>query len=73
MTDKVSKSNPDWETINARLAEVRMSGLARLQAEAQLARAEFVADALAAMSASVKRAIKQAFDRPYHRPNASIR
>jgi hypothetical protein len=73
MTKKVSKSNPDWETINARLAEVRMSGIARIQAEAQLARAQAIADGLSALSASVKRAVKQVFDRPYHQPNSSIR
>jgi len=73
MTKKVSKSNSDWKLIEDRLAEVRMSGFARMRAEAQLARAEAVADALAALSSSVKRAVKQLFDRPYHRPNPSIR
>ena len=73
MTEKVSKSNPDWEMINARLAEVRMSGLARLQAEAQLARAQAIADTLVVLSTAVKRAVKQIFDRPYSAPNTSIR
>ena len=53
MTKKVSKSNSDWKLIEDRLAEVRMSGFARMRAEAQLARAEAVADALAALSSSV--------------------
>ena len=73
MTNKVSKSNGDWEDINRRLAEVRLSGYERLRAEASLARAEAVAAALAALSATVKRAVKQVFARPYHQPNASIR
>lgn len=73
MTSKVSKSNEDWELVDQRLAEVRMSGHARLKAEAQLYRAQAIADALAALSASVKRAVKQVFDRPYNQPNTSIR
>jgi hypothetical protein len=73
MMNKISKSNDDWETIHARLAEVRMGGHARLRAEAQLARAEAVADALAALNSAVKRALKQAFSRPYHGPSTSIR
>ncbi|HVP09228.1 MAG TPA: hypothetical protein VMT02_06900 [Burkholderiales bacterium] len=73
MTKKISKSNAEWETIEQRLAEVRLSRFERVKAEAQLARAEAVADALAALSASVKRALKHLFERPYHHPNASIR
>lgn len=73
MTKQISKSNDEWETINARLAQVRLSGYERLRAEASLARAEAVADALAALSASVRRAVKQVFARPYHQPNTSIR
>jgi hypothetical protein len=73
MTDKVSKSNADWETINQRLAEVRMGGHQRLRAQAQLARAQAVADTLVVLSATVKRAVKQVFDRPYSQPNTSIR
>jgi hypothetical protein len=73
MTEKVSKSNSEWETIHARLAEVRLSGHQRLKAQAQLARAEAVADALVALSSSVKRTVKQLFDRPYRQPNTSIR
>jgi hypothetical protein len=73
MTEKISKSNADWETINARLSEVRMSGHQRLRAEAQLARAQAIADALVVLSATVKRAVKQVFERPYRQPNTSIR
>ena len=73
MPEKISKSNADWETINTRLAEVRMSDHQRLKAEAQLARAQAIADALVVLSAAVKRALKQIFDRPYHQPNTSIR
>ena len=73
MTNKISKSNEDWELINARLAEVRMSGHQRLKAEAQLARAQAVADTLVVLSATVKRAVKQVFARPYNQPNTSIR
>jgi len=73
MTSKISKSNADWKTINERLAEVRMGGHQRLTAQAQLARAQAVADTLVILSATVKRAVKQLFDRPYHQPNTSIR
>ena len=73
MSKKVSKSNADWETINRRLAEVRMGDYQRLKAEAQLARAQAIADTLVVLSASVKRAVKQVFDRPYSQPNTSIR
>lgn len=73
MTKKISKSNEDWELINARLAAVRMSGYNRLKAEAQLARAEAVADALAALAAYLTRAVKQLFARPYHQPKISSR
>ena len=73
MTRKISKSNDEWETINRRLAEVRLNGHQRLKAQAQLARAQAVADTLVMLSATVKRAVKQLFDRPYHQPNTSIR
>ena len=73
MNRKVSKSNDDWELINARLAEVRLRGYERIKAKAQLERAEAVADALAGLASSVKRALKHLFERPYHHPNASIR
>lgn len=73
MNREVSKSNEDWELIDARLAEVRLQGYERLKAKAQLERAEAFADALVWLSGAVKRAVKQLFDRPYHRPNASIR
>ena len=73
MANKVSKSNADWEMINRRLAEVRLNGHQRLKAEAQLARAQAVADTLVILSATVKRAVKQIFDRPYRQPNPSIR
>jgi hypothetical protein len=73
MSNKVSKSNGEWELIEARLDTVGLSSYERIKAKAQLARAEAVADALAALSASVKRAVKHLFDRPYHQPNTSIR
>jgi hypothetical protein len=50
-----------------------MGGHQRLKAQAQLARAQAVADTLVMLSATVKRAVKQLFDRPYHQPNTSIR
>lgn len=73
MTMKITKSNAEWANVNARLAEVQMSSYARLKARAQLERAEAIADTLAALSATVKRALKQAFERPYQQPNTSIR
>ncbi len=73
MNSKVSKSNGEWELIEARLDEIGLSSRERAKAMAQLARAEAMADALAALSAGVKRAVKQIFDRPYHQPNAPVR
>ncbi|HUK04148.1 MAG TPA: hypothetical protein VLV90_03580 [Burkholderiales bacterium] len=73
MADKVRKSNAKWENVDARLAEVQMSSYARLKAQAQLERAEAIADTLVVLSATVKRALKQMFVRPYQQPNASIR
>ena len=73
MNSKVSKSNGEWELIEARLDEIGLSSHERLKAKAQLARAEAVADALAVLAAGVKRVLKQIFDRPYHEPNASVR
>jgi hypothetical protein len=43
--------------LKARLDEVRMSGYDRIRAEAQLARAEAVADAVADLFAWVKRVL----------------
>ncbi len=73
MNSKVSKSNGEWDLIEARLDEIGLSSRERAKAKAQLDRAEAMADALAALSAGVKRAVKQIFHRPYHEPNASVR
>lgn len=73
MSTKVSKSNCEWELIEARLDEIGMSRHERLKAKAQLARAEAVADALAAFAAGVKRALKLVFNRPFHAPHAPVR
>lgn len=73
MTEKISKSNADWETIEARLSQVKLSDHELIKAQAHLARAEAVADALAALASAVKRALKHAFERPYHHPNTSAR
>jgi hypothetical protein len=56
MTRKISKTN-DMTYLKARLDEVRMSGYDRIRAEAQLARAEAVADAVADLFAWVKRVL----------------
>lgn len=55
MTEKISKPNADLEYLNSRLDEVRMSGHARIKAKAQLARAEAMADVLAAAAAGIGR------------------
>ena len=72
MSKKISKSNEGWESVNARLDEVRLASHDRLKARAHMARAEAFADALAWLFALVRRLVRPAAGgRPYGGPSAS--
>lgn len=49
MNDKISKTKSEYDFLNARLDEIRMSGHERIKAKAQLARAEAIADLFVAV------------------------
>jgi hypothetical protein len=68
MTTKISKTNADLAYFNGRLDEVRMSDYDRIRAKAHLARAEAMADAVAALFAWFKRPASAGYSRPT--PNA---
>jgi hypothetical protein len=70
MTNKISKSNADWEYFNGRLDEVRMTSHERLRAKAQLARAEAVADLVSQAVRGIARLFKHEPAGP-NRPAAS--
>lgn len=65
MNEKISKSNSEWSYVDARLAEVRLSGHDRLRAKAQMARAEAFADFAAAVWKAIGR-LFQAPKAPHH-------
>jgi hypothetical protein len=65
MTAKISKTNVD---LNSRLDEIQMSTYDRVRAKAQLARAEAIADGLAAAFGYAKRLLTPA---GYRRATAS--
>ena len=69
---KISKSNQSVTLMQARLDEVRMSGHRRLEAQAQLARAEAMVDFLSAIAAGAKRVLRKLVLRPYHKLTASL-
>jgi hypothetical protein len=68
MTGKISKTNADLAYFNDRLDEVHMSAYDRIRAKAQLARAEAMADALAAVFSYAKRLLTPG---SYRRPSTS--
>ncbi len=70
MTNKLSKTNADLAYFNSRLDEIRMNGHECLKAKAHLARAEAMADFLAAAVHGIARLFKVAPTRP-NRPAAS--
>jgi hypothetical protein len=71
MNEKISKTNEGLDFFNARLDEVRMNGHERLKAKARLAQAEAFANAVSALFAIVKRALKAPAPRHYRRPTTS--
>jgi hypothetical protein len=71
MTVKISKTNPELAYFNDRLDEVQMSAYDRIRAKAQLARAEAIADAIAAVFAYAKRLLTPAKPGSFRRPTAS--
>lgn len=67
MKETISKSKSDWDFLNARLDEVRMSSHERLRAKASLARTQAFADAAVAIVKLFKRLLKTLVVRPYRR------
>jgi len=68
MTNKISKSNVDLAYFDSRLDEIRMTGHQRLKAKAHLARAEAMAEVLAAAARGIARLFKSAPAKPSRRP-----
>lgn len=55
MSTKISKTNDGMVDLNSRLDDIRMSAYDRIRAKAQLARAEAIAESLAALFGYAKR------------------
>ena len=72
MKTKISKTNPSLEFLNARLDQVRMSGVERLRAKASLARAEALADLVVGLAGAVKRFLKIFLVRPIRRLTSTL-
>jgi hypothetical protein len=58
--------------MHARLQEVRMSGHKRLEAEAQLARAEAVVELLSDIAGGLARVLRKLVLRPFRKLTASL-
>ena len=68
----ISKSNESKAFMQARLDEVRMSGHMRLQAEAQMARAEAIAEFLGELADGINRVLRKLVLRPFRKLTASL-
>lgn len=72
MNKKVSKTNANPRDFSARLDQVRLSDHARLRAEANLARAEAMAELIARAAGAVKRLYRTALLRPIRRLTSAL-
>jgi len=72
LTTKISKSNESAAFMQARLDEVEMNGTMRLQAEAQIARAEAMIEFVSALVVGVDRVLRKLVLRPYRKLTASL-
>ena len=72
MSKSVRNSNSDLDAVMARLKEIRMPPYERIQAEAQVARAEAIAEALATLSRLVKASVRALVLRPLRRLAATF-
>ena len=68
MSVKITKINP----IEARLQEIRMSSHKRLEAQAQLARAEAAIELLIDIAGGLARVLRTLVLRPYRKLTASL-
>ena len=68
MSRKISRTNSEWDFLNARLNEVRMSDHERLRAKARLAQAETIVDAAFELIGFGKRVLKALAARPARHP-----
>ena len=73
MSGKISRTNSEWDFLNARLNEVRMSDRERLRARARLAQARAIADAAFELIGFGKRLQKVLAVRPARNPANTAR
>ena len=67
MENKMNRTNPDLDILYSRLNEIRMTPYERLTAEAQLARAEAIAELLVRTAHTVKKLARTLVVRPVQR------
>ena len=72
MTVRNRKANDKLDFLNARLDAVRMADYERIRAKAQLARAEAMADLIAAIGRGLRRLLRTLVVRPIRRLTASL-
>jgi hypothetical protein len=72
MSKSISNSNSELDALTARLKEIRMPSYERIHAEAQLARAEALAEAIATAARFVKRLLRALILRPIRRLAATF-
>jgi len=72
MTVRNRKANDKLDFLNARLDAVRMADYERIRAKAQLARAEAMADLIAAIGRGLRRLLRTLVVRPIRLLTASL-
>ena len=72
MTARNSKTNDKLDLLNARLDAIQMADYERIRAKAQLARAEAMADLIAAIGRGLRRLLRTLVVRPIRRLTASL-
>jgi len=72
MTVRNSKTNDKLDLLNARLDAIQMADYERIRAKAQLARAEAMADLIAAIGRGLRRLLRTLVVRPIRRLTASL-
>ena len=72
MTVRNRKANDKLDFLNARLDAVRMADYERIRAKAQLARAEAMADLIAAIGRGLRSLLRTLVVRPIRRLTASL-
>ena len=72
MTVRNSKTNDKLDLLNARLDAIQLADYERIRAKAQLARAEAMADLIAAIGRGLRRLLRTLVVRPIRRLTASL-